>query len=322
MTKYTTLTTTKQSAANLTPLSRSYLIAIQTLLLRSSTSHPLTEGPVSTSHETFETRLQFSTSSLTQTDSVKKSILAVHVWSSHSTPTLQSNLSSTLSSLSSLSTTSSSKSPFLPPSSTFLIQILAHASISFSTTSPTTCASTFHYVPSLTSSLDQNPTFVLVPSPTFSLFFNPTFSMNHSPSAGRPKKGVEIEMRPGYNVSNYFSLITFFLRVSSDLKVMVMLILWIKIVACHWQLLEHSFYSAFSLGQNLRSDLDSEPAIQTDKRVTDTLISTRISLTVVIKLEAQYLSKKWNAREHEKSVNHESGASKFQTFRVFFLLHR
>lgn len=137
-----------------------------------------------------------------------------------------------------------------------------------------------------------------------------------------PKNGVEIEMRPGYNVSNYFSLITFFLRVSSDLKVMVMLILWIKIVACHWQLLEHSFYSAFSLGQNLRSDLDSEPAIQTDKRVTDTLISTRRGLTVVIKLEAQYLSKKWNAREHEKSVNHEPGASKFQTFRVFFLLHR
>ena len=321
MTKYTTLTTTKQSAANLTPLSRSYLTAIQTLSLRSSTSHPLTEGPVSTSHETFETRLQFSTSSLTQTDSIKKSILAVHVWSSHSTPTLQSNLSSTLSSLSSLSTTSSSKSPFLPPSSTFLIQILAHASISFSTTSPTTCASTFHYVPSFTSSLDQNPTFVLVPSPTFLLFFNPTFSMNPSPSAGRPKNGVEIEMRPGYNVSNYFSLITFFLRVSSDLKVMVMLILWIKIVACHWQLLEHSFYSAFSLGQNLRSDLDNEPAIQTDKRVTDTLISTRRGLTVVIKLEAQYLSKKWNAREHEKSVNHEPGASKFQTFRVFFLLH-
>lgn len=163
---------------------------IQSVLVRSSTSL-LTECQTSTNHVTFETHLKFSTWSLTQTDSIKKSILAFHVMSGHSTPTLQSYPSSALSSLSSLPIASSSTLSLSPSSAMFLFPTLARTSVYFSTAPLTARVSTFHLVPSLTSSLIYKPTLSLVPSPTSPLFVNSNFTITPSPSAGRPRDDAE-----------------------------------------------------------------------------------------------------------------------------------
>ena len=216
--KVTPYTTTQHvkleiSTTNQKYLSSSYFVERQSTLFRYLTSHLVAESSMSSSQGTFETLL--FTSTHTQSDSDKISRLTVHVVSSYPTPPLQSLLTSNLSPSSSLPQASSSSlslsSVFSRSSSVALFQTSAHSSLSFLTPSLTRHVSASSLVPSPISSL--------VPSPISSLVPSPISSMVPSPSAGRPTNGIEIEMKPGYSVSDYYPFIIFVITMTCYLKV-------------------------------------------------------------------------------------------------------